>query len=329
MKLFPPRVLALAVLSTALGAPSAAHAFCRTMTGRDPSDPPTLNKCATWNAADPDVQRCCPYGKPIFWRNECVGFSLQQSASQYVSLNDAEQTMITAFNRWTGITCPSDGTGSSRVSIDVRYLGPVNCGTVQYNKNGPNQHVIIFRDDAWNHQDANNTLGLTTVNYDPDTGEILDADMEINTYSTQKNLTVKGDPPPDGYDLQSIVTHEAGHFLGLAHTIDDRATMFAQYKPGSTHMRNLTIDDVQGICSIYLPNGQRGNSDPPVAGEACDPTPRGGYALDCGSAPAKSCAVSPGSENAGDGEHGSGGAGVMASLAVLGAVVARRRLRRG
>jgi len=51
--------------------------------------------------------------------------------------------------------------------------------------------------------------------------------------------------------------------------------MFAQYKPGSTHMRDLTFDDVQGICNIYLPSGERGGrGDPPVMGDACAPTPR-------------------------------------------------------
>jgi len=315
-----------------------ADAFCRTRTGRAPGDPPNTNKCSTWNPADQGA--CCPFGKPIYWKNECVGFSLQKDASRQISLNDAEQAMITAFNRWTGITCPTDGSGASRVSIDVRYLGPVNCGTVQYNKASPNQHVIVFRDDAWNHVDANNTLGLTTVAYDPDTAEIFDADMEINT--AQQMLTVHDPVLPSGYDLSSIVTHEAGHFLGLAHTLDGRATMFAQYKPGSTHMRDLTIDDVQGICSIYLPNGERAESDPPATAAACDPTPRGGYGLDCGSNSSKSCAVSPlVAPGAGDSaseargpdakngneERSSGGLGIAASLAALGTVIARRKLR--
>ncbi|WP_394826947.1 matrixin family metalloprotease [Pendulispora albinea] len=302
------------------------------MTGREPEDPAGApNRCKNWNAQEQGA--CCPYGKPLYWKNACVGFSLQKDASRQVSLNDAEQAIITAFNRWTGTACPTNGTGPSRVSIDVRYLGPVNCGTVQYN-DGPNQNVIVFRDGEWTHMDSNNTLGLTSVNYNPSTGEIYDADMELNT--AQQILTVHDPVPPTGYDLASIVTHEAGHFLGLAHTLDDRATMYAQYKPGSTHMRNLTPDDVSGICSAYLPSGQRGDSDPPMQAAACDPTPRGGYTLDCGTEKKSGCSVSP-LDPSPRGRTGEGrsndertsGAGVLAAVAVLGAVFLRRQLRAG
>jgi len=304
------------------------------MTGRDENDPTNkTNKCDKWNA---QVEgSCCPYGKPLYWKNACVGFSLQKDASRQVSLNDAEQAIITAFNKWTGTSCPTDGTGPSRVSIDVRYLGPVNCGTVKYNDKGPNQHVIVFRDGEWNHMDSNNTLGLTSVQYDPNTGEIFDADMELNT--AQQSLTVHDPIPDQGYDLASIVTHESGHFLGLAHSLDDNATMYAQYKPGSTHMRNLTPDDVSGICGAYLPSGQRGDSgEPLVQAEACDPTPRGGYTLDCAT-DTKSCSVSPfaalgapsGSHDEGSNERSSSvPVGVAASFAVLGVVVARKKRAR-
>ncbi|WP_394837754.1 matrixin family metalloprotease [Pendulispora rubella] len=328
------------LVSVALAGPivtsaSRADAFCRTMTGRDPSDPTVKgNKCDSWNAAVEGS--CCPYGKPLYWKNACVGFSLQKDASNQVSLNDAEQALITAFNKWTGTSCPTDGVGPSRVSIDVRYLGPVNCGTVKFNDNGPNQHVIVFRDGEWNHVDSNNTLGLTSVQYNPQTGEILDADMELNT--AQQTLTVRDPIPPAGYDLASIVTHEAGHFLGLAHSLDDHATMYAQYRPGSTHMRNLTPDDVSGICGSYLPNGQRGNSDPPVEALACDPTPAGGYTLECGGESSKGCAVSSFSsfsragsdspETASQDDRSASFAVAMASFLAVGLVVTRRRAPR-
>jgi len=323
-------LVSVALAGSMVTSVSRADAFCRTMTGRDPSDPTTKgNKCDTWNAAIEGA--CCPYGKPLYWKNACVGFSLQKDASNQVSLNDAEQALITAFNKWTGTSCPTDGSGPSRVSIDVRYLGPVNCGTVKFNNSGPNQHVIVFRDGEWNHVDSSNTLGLTSVQYNPETGEILDADMELNT--AQQTLTVRDPIPPAGYDLASIVTHEAGHFLGLAHSLDEHATMYAQYRPGSTHMRNLTPDDVSGVCGVYLPNGQRGDSgDPPVQALACDPTPAGGYTLDCGGEASSGCSVSPAAApeiGAPHDERSTGVAVAAVSFAALGIVFARRRAHRG
>jgi MYXO-CTERM domain-containing protein len=206
----------------------------------------------------------------------------------------------------------------------VRDLGPVACNLVQYNKDGPNQHVIIFDDSSWPHDDSNNTLALTTVTFDSTTGEIYDADMEINT--AQQTLTVHDPIPADGYDLASIVTHETGHFLGMAHSGDTRATMYAHYRQGATSMRDLTQDDVSGICSIYPPDGTRVVGDGgTVPEDSCDPTPRHGFTSACASASSSSgCSVS----RAGESHSRADGWGAFASLGVVLFGFARRRRSR-
>src|SRR5205823_1993955 len=121
-----------------------------------------------------------------------------------------------------------------------------------------------------------------------------DADMEVNT--AQQRMALADPVPPDGYDFASIVTHETGHFLGLAHSGDVHATMFAHYNPGSTTLRNLTSDDIRGICTVYPPDKTRTVSTKvsptgKLAQEPCDPTPRHGFGGDCGAAPKKGCSV--------------------------------------
>jgi hypothetical protein len=270
--------LAAAVLF-ALGLPRTASAYCRTTTAGVPAD------------YDPTVDGCITAGFKLFWKNACVSYDVQKDSSRSMSYDDAAAGIAEAFSRWTGTACPTANGGSSRVSIDVRDFGPVDCGTVEYNQYGPNQHTIVFRDDDWPHDDTANTLALTTVTFDPDTGEIFDADMEIN--SAQQTLT-PWDPsnpyapiPAGGYDFLSIVTHETGHFLGMAHSGDMQATMFAHYTMGQTAMRLLTADDVAGICSIYSPDGTRNASadavppDGVVPEDACDATPRHGFTGQC------------------------------------------------
>jgi len=269
---------AIAIAAAIAAWTARADAFCRTTTSPVPPD------------FQPSPSQCWTNGLPLWWRNSCVGYSLQRDASRQISYDDASRIIFGAFLKWTGTVCRTDGTTSSRVSIDVHDEGAVECAAVQYNSDQPNQHVIVFRDDSWPHNDANNTLALTTVVFNPDTGEIYDADMEINT--AQQKLTVNDPVPADGYDFASIVTHEAGHFLGMAHSGDSHATMFAHYNPGSTTLRNLTSDDVNGICSVYPPDGSRtvAKSVTPsgrVASEACDPTPRHGFGTACGAAPKK------------------------------------------
>lgn len=247
--------------------PCAAHAFCRTSTVALPPD------------FSPSIDMCWDKGKPLYWKNACTGYSIQNLASRQVSFNDASEQISRAFSRWTGKSCTNEMAPGSRVSIDVRDVGPVTCTQVQYNKDQGNANIIMFRDDAWPHNDPNNTLALTTVTYSPDTGEIYDADMEINTFGAKVTLA---DPvPTDGYDFASIVTHEAGHFLGLAHSGDEHATMFAQYQPGSTTKRELAPDDVLGICAAYKPNGMRATAAGELAADPCDPTPRRGLKSEC------------------------------------------------
>ncbi len=303
-----------ASLLTCLFVTASAGAFCRTTTISVPAD------------FQPRIDQCWDQGHPLFWRNACVGYSIQRDASRQLSYDDASQAITRAFTRWTSATCPTDGTSTSRASIDVRDLGPVDCNIVQYNQDFGNQHVIVFRDDSWPHNDVNNTLALTTVTFNPDTGEIYDADMEVNTFQQR---VANADPiPSDGYDFASIVTHETGHFLGLAHSGDSHATMFAHYQPGSTAMRNLTSDDVAGICSVYLPSGQRtlaGSTSFPE--DACDPTPRHGFTTQCAPQVKKGCtgnAIAP----IAAGEAGEGSASRAFALAsALGAVLILRRRR--
>jgi hypothetical protein len=142
----------------------------------------------------------------------------------------------------------------------------------------PNQHVIIFRDTGWNYSDSSNTLGLTTVTYDKTNGEIYDADMELNTQDY--NLVATSPAPAGAYDLASVITHEAGHFLGLAHSADGSAVMYAHYRTGAA---SPTSDDIAGICDIYSTDGTRSTSAGALSADTCDPTPRHGYSSLCGS----------------------------------------------
>ncbi len=304
-----------AALATCLLLPAGASAFCRTTTISVPAD------------FQPRLGGCWDQGRPLFWRNACVGYSIQRDASHQVSYDDASQAITRAFTRWTSATCPTDGTATSRASIDVRDLGPVDCSIVQYNQDFPNQHVIVFRDDNWPHNDVNNTLALTTVTFNPDTGEIYDADMEVNTF--QQRVALNDPVPSDGYDFASIVTHETGHFLGLAHSGDSHATMFAHYQPGATAMRNLTSDDVGGICAIYQPNGSRTLSGgATVAEDACDPTPRHGFTTQCAPQVKKGCtgnAIAP-LGPVGTRERD---AGAFAATALLAILLVVRRTRPG
>lgn len=282
----------------AIGAAREAHAFCRTATCPLPADwdPAERGSCVPVDF----VQECQALSPPVaplplWWRNACISYDIQENASQQIPYATADAIAAESFSKWTGTICASGGQ-VGRVSIDVRDFGPVACDEVQYNQNQGNQHVIIFRDDGSADFDSTNTLGLTTVTFDPDTGEIYDADVEINS---SKTLSVTDPAPPGGYDFPSIMTHEAGHFLGMAHSISTGATMYAQYTQGTISKRILSADDMAGICTIYPPDGTRSVAPSVTASgfvteDACDPTPRHGFQSQCAQPQNSSCAVAGG-----------------------------------
>jgi uncharacterized protein (TIGR03382 family) len=137
-------------------------------------------------------------------------------------------------------------------------------------------------------------VALTSVLYDPATGRIFDADIEINGWDGHPGAP-DASPPDHGWyftchpgvepgpctsygqdgcqfiDLRNTVTHEVGHFIGLAHPCGVREgrvdcetvpppdggvpyadrTMSPTTGPGDLDKRSLSVDDVAGVCAVY------------------------------------------------------------------------------
>ena len=237
--------LTVAVAFAALASAGPAHAFCRTTTSKAP---------AGWN---PAVSGCWTDGVALAWPSDRVPYGVDPAASKQVSLAEATRVADLAFAAWNDAQC--DGRS---VGIEAYDDGP---STVPDGATGdalagwaycaestdcsPTAHdVIVFDDAAWPYNDPVNTLALTTVTYGVDRGEIFEAYTEVN--SAEQMLTTTEPPPAGSYDLQAILTHEAGHFLGLAHATDTGSIMYAYYQPGAV---SLTADDVDAICTVYPP----------------------------------------------------------------------------
>jgi hypothetical protein len=137
----------------------------------------------------------------------------------------------------------------------------------------------MFRDDGWPYDDEGQTLALVSVWFNSETGELYDADVEINSYEAPLSGAY-------GASLLEIATHEAGHIYGLAHSSDPGAIMYARYSTLMGIADTLTTDDAAGICAIYPPD-----RDAPT----CDPTPRHGFGPQCGGEPPSCRTAAPGS----------------------------------
>lgn len=237
-----------------------AFGFCRTTTCDQDKTPCTRN-----------ADQCLTSGLPLFWPDTCVTFGthIDGSPRQKISYKRANDVAERAFQTWISADCG----GGRRPSIGVVPRGKIYCDQVEFNHDppAPNANLIVFRDDDWPYPDVQRTIALTTITFAVKTGEILDADIEVNS----KNIPISTSDTEITSDLQSVLTHEIGHLFGLAHSLDPKASLNANYDRGDLSFRSLSKDDAKGICEIYPP-GEADVND--CRGEG----PRYGFSRYCG-----------------------------------------------
>jgi hypothetical protein len=228
--------------------------------------------CAAENPAPGCVRDfetdCWLAGEPLQWREPCVSFSVDARGIPPLGFGqaDAESLVVSSFAPWLSTECEG-----GFPSIAVRSRGSLDCVKVEYNSEGPNSNAVIFQTARWPHEPI--AIGVTTVSFDPDTGRIVDADIEVN-------LTGGG---LDFFDINYVLTHEIGHFFGIDHSRDMSAVMFAQSRSSSFDAPPvLSADDQNAICLAY-PTAR-------AVGE-CDFEPEKGYSPVCGGDIEASCAV--------------------------------------
>jgi hypothetical protein len=208
---------------------------------------------------------CNEDGAPLVWSNPCLSYAIDYRGSDWMDFADVEAAVDASFETWEKADC---GNGSTPNLIFKPSITPSECQRPEYNTAG-NVNTIAFlnpwedpcpdedRDPAYDPM----ALAVTIVWHNLQTGEILDADMMINDQRATR--TSAGGPyancpdecPPGDADLASIVTHEAGHFIGIGHCDPSlpsciEATMFAVAVRTSVEKRTLAQDDRDAVCAI-------------------------------------------------------------------------------
>lgn len=219
-----------------LGLPAAAQAFCRTTTV--PREP---GMC-------PEV--CIREGIPLYWTEPDPGYTLNRRGFPDLSESDVRAVMARSFGHWNVIVC--DG---RPIELDIQGLPGTTTLEVGPKEAEPNANVIVHFDaERWAEEELSGlAYALTAVWYRPSSGEMLGADMHFNGGMGSYVICPDTGCEPGQVDLENVATHEAGHYIGLAHSEVAEATMYCSASATEITKRSLEADDIAGACATYPP----------------------------------------------------------------------------
>ncbi len=208
--------------------------------------------------------QCTPAGRcyvNVAWPSRVVPYIVRVPNGSGVTPDALERVVIRAFARWNDVDC-SD-------------LEVVSAGAIASNVRDESVNEVVTIPRGW--QDGGrdpSAAAVTVVSFSTTSGKILGARIEINEEFLEFT-DIRTQECATAFDLESVLTHEAGHFVGLAHpcelaagvtecpvpTCDD---LLANLPPGGSMptmfpilgvcedaLRTLEEDDRAGLCTLY------------------------------------------------------------------------------
>lgn len=168
---------------------------------------------------------------------ELLGFSFAHTAEYWINPNnpygfaveDVEYSITTSADTWDVETLFDVFSFDGTTTLTSGKLDGFNVVDWGRYRNGVIAVTMIWRYVA--------------------TGDIAEVDMKLNT---RYSWSLTGES--DKMDVQNIVTHEFGHWAGLADLYDSSdalLTMYGYSNYGITYQRTLGLGDRLGIQAVY------------------------------------------------------------------------------
>lgn len=181
------------------------------------------------------------------WPADAFPIPYEVAADLGQDVEDAEAlaAVQAGFDTWAAVEC---------AGVRFEYVGRADDATWGVNDG---RNVVFLYESGW----PSEASLVSAPSLLTDGGRYVDVDIALNGQDWQWSTT-----DADGrtvMDVQSSVTHEVGHLLGLWHSTVSGATLNPAMD-GNPDARSLEEDDVDGLCSLY--DLVRGDG---VLGDAC------------------------------------------------------------
>jgi len=182
------------------------------------------------------------------WDTQPVGYRVHHAGSDDISDGSDLAAVRASFAAWTDLP---------GAAFAFRFDGLTNLTATAGSEGSEGSNLVVWRENPaeW-VADGNSPLyyAITTLSFDKCSAALVDADIEVNggyhTFSTSDDSVA--------VDIQNVLTHEVGHVVGLDHSADSSAVMYAKAAAGETSKRILKQDDLEGVRYLYPAEG-----DPP------------------------------------------------------------------
>jgi len=233
-------------------------------------------------------------GAPLYWPSSCEAVTIYLNGFDGLTSDQVAEAVAAAAHAWSpqAVTCPEGANDAGAGHPYFEIVPSLSAGGPVPGVANDGKNAIIFQSTSdWDGP----ADGLAyTSHFSDSAGRILDADIAINATNPGGEGAVWADLDPGAppsqhaitrFDLQTALTHEFGHFLGLAHTcaggagsdegndqatVDDQgqpvpacdqttaanqqaqqAVMWYAISPDLTDKRVLAPDDARGVCALY------------------------------------------------------------------------------
>jgi len=177
----------------------------------------------------------CPNGST--WGSLPAEYKINDQGSDDMSFSKTEQMVKDSYAEWESPCCST---------FRTNYLGTTTKTALDSRRNRRIPPILSWIESRSNWPqylgNPNRVLGVTLAAFSR--CRIVDAPIVFNGVK----FTYR---PAGSTDLQSIATHEIGHYLGLGHSSASGDPTMAPRYLGGTKQRTIESDDEKGLCSLY------------------------------------------------------------------------------